>query len=108
MRVVQDVLAAFPDNEYIVSTGNMLLYVLAEAFAGAAESLLEDRLRKLQVQQQAAEWVQVWTDDGQVYYYNRMTEQTSWEESAEYGAFIQDLDAIIRLVETLQDRKSVV
>ena len=84
MRVVQDISFAYPDNEYVVSQCNDVMHHLGETFAGSTEALLEDRLRglaNLSVEGgNALEWQCVTSEDGQVYYYNAVTGETSWEQ----------------------------
>ena len=104
MIIVQNALYQHSKNGYIQETCNALLAHMTQAFAGATEALLEDKLRNLtNVHHNSAMWHRVKSEDGSGhdYFFNNQTNESSWDQADVHLLLETELDGILTLVESL-------
>jgi len=53
-------------------------------------------------QTESMNWQEVKSGDGRVYYFNASTGETSWTEAPEHQALVEELDAIVHLVDDME------
>jgi len=103
LKIIQDGTYAHAGHEYILDASAALLAHMTQAFAGGTEALLEDKLRNLaNLHAGASMWQQVMGEDGNPYFYNSVTGESSWEQAAEHLGLQMELDSIISLVDSLE------
>ena len=105
MRLVDQLVQSYPDDAYIAEVGGACMAVMAAAFAGGTEALIEERLHAIDDSLGVAtgQWQEVFAEDGRVYYYNATTGETQWEQPEAHKILLADLDNIANLVESIQD-----
>jgi len=102
IMILQESIYAHAQHEYIQDTSNALLQHMVQAFAGGTEALLEDKLRNLaSIHAASSMWQQVIGEDGNPYFYNSETQESSWEQAMEHYQLSNELDSILTIVTSL-------
>ena len=93
MLMVMKLIELHPENQVVQSYGPALLAAIQEGLGGDAASLaVKYAIDSIAA---AAKWSAVW-DDGQQrhYYYNGETQETQWDQPAEYGAMVESIQGL--------------
>ena len=98
LKILNDVVNKHRANPFVATEGEALMNSLSAALGQEGAEMIGSRFdMAIAAMESAGEIQECVTEDGNVYYFNSATQETTWEQPAEFGKMVSALEGVAQL-----------